>query len=199
MCRRKATELEDAMDAIRKFIAAIEMLGIDYYIGGSIASIVYGMARTTRDVDLILTVRPENVPLLVQGLESEFYVDRLAAERSIANGDYFNVLDLRTIFQVDVFTPKHSPWIEEQFRRRTIQVLGVGKASISAYLCSPEDVVLNKLEWFRLGNEVSQLQWEDAIGVLAVQRNRLDDAYLDSWATKLGLFELLSRARQRSP
>ena len=42
-----------------------------------------------------------------------------------------------------------------------------GSIASSAYgLASAEDVVLSKLEWFRLGNEVSQSQWRDVIGVL---------------------------------
>ena len=190
--------MDDAVGAIRRFVGVLQKLGIDYYIGGSIASIVYGKARTTRDVDFVLTIRPEDAPILVESLQGEFYVDRVAVERSIADRECFNALDLQTIFQVDVFTPDRSPWIEEQFRRRTMHILGVRDESVAVYLCSAEDVILNKLEWFRLGNEVSRLQWDDALGVLAVQRGRLDDAYLDSWATQLGLAQLLSRARQAS-
>jgi len=188
--------LDDAISAIRRFLVAIEGLGIDYYIGGSIASIVYGKARTTRDVDFILSLRPESAKELVAKLGDQFHVDLFAVERSISDGDCFNALDLETIFQVDVFTPKRSPWIDEQFRRRVFRDLGAGEASVGAFLCSAEDVVLNKLGWFRLGNEVSKLQWEDAVGVLEVQGVRLDFKYLDFWAKQLGLNHLLVRARE---
>lgn len=186
--------VNDATRAIRMFVDALDDLGFEYYIGGSMASIVYGKARTTRDVDFVLTVRPGDAERLVKRIAKDFHVDQVAVDRSIAEGDCFNALDLQNIFQVDVFTPLASPWIEEQFSRRRRQVLGGGGDAVEAYLCSPEDVVLNKLHWFRIGNEVSRLQWEDAVGVLVVQQGRLDETYLTRWAASLGLTDLLSRA-----
>lgn len=184
--------VNDAIEAIRKFVDAIQELGIPYYIGGSMASIVYGKARTTRDVDFVLTVNQEDAIRLVSRLQANFHIDLVAVNRAIEAGDCFNALDLETIFQADVFTPHPSPWIKEQFARRQIHLLGAGQESVEAYLCSPEDVILNKLQWFGLGNEASRLQWEDAVGVLEVQQ-ALDRGYLEKWARDLGLSGLLTR------
>ena len=56
-----------------------------------------------------------------------------------------------------------------------------------------EDVVLAKLEWFRLGGEVSERQWRDILGVLKTQRDSLDIAYLQHWAKALAVADLLER------
>ncbi len=56
------------------------------------------------------------------------------------------------------------------------------------------DIVLAKLEWYRLGGEVSDRQWQDVIGVLAVQAEGLDLDYLRRWAEQLGVRNLLERA-----
>ena len=61
---------------------------------------------------------------------------------------------------------------------------------------SPEDTLLHKLVWYRLGNEVSDRQWGDILGVLKVQSGSIDRAYLDRWAPQLGVSDLLQRARQ---
>ena len=62
-------------------------------------------------------------------------------------------------------------------------------------IASAEDVVLRKLEWFKPGNEVSDRQWYDLMGVLKVQGQRLDFAYLNQWARARGLASLLDRAK----
>lgn len=55
--------------------------------------------------------------------------------------------------------------------------------------------MLRKLDWYRRGGEVSERQWEDAVGVLATLGDRLDGAYLDQWAASPGGSDLLKRAR----
>ena len=63
-----------------------------------------------------------------------------------------------------------------------------------AYVSSAEDIVLSKLEWYRLGGEVSDLQWRDVLGVLIVQGDRLDRGYMQRMATSPGVADLLLRA-----
>jgi hypothetical protein len=61
---------------------------------------------------------------------------------------------------------------------------------------SPEDIILLKLEWFRIGGEMSERQWNDVLGVFEIQGSRLDQTYLDHWAPVIGVADLLARARQ---
>jgi hypothetical protein len=58
---------------------------------------------------------------------------------------------------------------------------------------SPEDTVLRKLAWYRLGREVSDRQWSDLEGILAVQGEDLDRDHLRRWAPRLGVEDLLER------
>lgn len=62
------------------------------------------------------------------------------------------------------------------------------------YLASPEDMILNKLEWYKMGGEVSDRQWNDILGVFKIQGETLDMAYLRKWAAQLSVSELLDRA-----
>ena len=57
---------------------------------------------------------------------------------------------------------------------------------------------LSKLEWFRLGDEVSRRQWDDVVGVLRVQHNALDRGYLLEWARQLGIADLVEKAWRES-
>ncbi|NJN82223.1 MAG: hypothetical protein HC802_08050 [Caldilineaceae bacterium] len=63
-----------------------------------------------------------------------------------------------------------------------------------AYVASAEETILAKLEWYRLGGEVSDRQWRDILGIFAVQGNRLDWEFLSRMAATLGVSDLLQRA-----
>ena len=57
-----------------------------------------------------------------------------------------------------------------------------------------EGTILAKLEWYRMGGEVSDRQWTDILGVLKVRAHDIGLDYLRRWAAELGLFDLLARA-----
>jgi hypothetical protein len=61
-------------------------------------------------------------------------------------------------------------------------------------LKSPEDPVLEKLEWFRRG-EASEPQWQDVLSILAAA-HELDQTYLERWSRELGIADLLDRAHK---
>jgi hypothetical protein len=174
-------------------IQALDALGVPYLIGGSLASAVHGVARATVDTDLVADLRPEHAEPLAQALRDAFYVDAESIQDAIRRRSSFNVIHLETMFKVDVFVRKRRPFDQAQFERRQAQVVATDPER-TAYVASPEDTVLAKLEWYRMGGEVSDRQWRDVLGVLKVQGERLDLAYLRRWADALGVANLLEKA-----
>ena len=81
-------------------------------------------------------------------------------------------------------------------RRRPVVLEDVPQEPIE--VVTPEDIILLKLEWYRLGDEVSDRQWNDVLKVMKIQADRLDQGYLDQWAQQLGVADLLARVRQES-
>ncbi len=58
----------EALGVTRQVTAVLEALGVPYVIGGSLASIVHGMVRTTLDADILAELQPEHAATLVAAL-----------------------------------------------------------------------------------------------------------------------------------
>jgi len=187
----------EPIQVTQKVIKAFNQLGIPYLIGGSFASTVYGDARSTMDADLVADIQPSQIPSLVTLLGDEFYISAEMILDAIQHTSSFNMVHLETMFKVDVFLLKRRPYDLIQMERRVAQSLGDGPED-QAYFCTAEDIILAKLEWYRLGDQVSERQWRDILGVLNLQSDRLDYDYLKKWASALGVNDLLDRAIQKT-
>lgn len=188
------TCMNDFLVALLAVVDLFDQLGIPYYVGGSLASSAHGVARATAHVDLVADLRAEHVPALVKQLQAEYYIDPSMIHDAITRCASFNLLHLATMIKLDVFLPKQRAFDAEVARRIQQDTLEEAPSARLVNLLSPEDAVLTKLEWYRAGNDVSERQWNDVLGVLKVQGELLDRAYLHYWAALLGIADLLERA-----
>ena len=190
---QKSNMLAEPLTITLLVIDAFEKLSVPYLIGGSLASALHGTARSTFDTDLVADIKIEQVESLVRMLVSEFYIDQSMILDAIHHKSSFNIIHLATMFKVDIFISRQRPFDRAQFERRAAQVIATDPERM-AYIASAEDTVLTKLEWYRLGGDVSERQWRDVLGVLKVQADRLDLAYLHRWAVELGVADLLAKS-----
>lgn len=188
----------DLLAATEPVADAFEKLGIAYCIGGSVASSAYGIPRSTMDVDMVSDLKAAHVRPLVGMLEPSYYIDENMILDAIKRRSSFNIIHLETMLKIDIFLAKSTPYDIETFKRRRKDTLDEEQNATEFYLVSPEDIILNKLAWFRLGGGVSERQWNDVLGVLKVQKNSLDIDYLKHWAPELGVENLLEKALQDS-
>jgi hypothetical protein len=180
--------------ALEPVINAFNDLGLSYYIGGSIASSAYGIARSTLDVDLILELDTSLIQPLVNKLKGEYYIDSEMIIDAIKKKTSFNIIHLKSMLKIDVFILKDQLYSKKAFDRKVKDKLDDEAESINIYLCSPEDIILHKLEWFKSGGEVSERQWLDILGVIKIQFEKLDNDYLKMWGKKIGVFSLLEKS-----
>ncbi len=175
---------------------ALEALKIPYVIGGSFASTAHGIPRATHNSDLVIGLRADQGELLtalVSRLDGAFLVSLDNALDALARHAAFNAIHLDSLFKVDLFIPRLRLFEQERLARGRPYVMAADPVR-TAVFSSPEDTILAKLEWYRLGNEVSEKQWSDIQGVLKLQGADLDYHYLRRWASTLGVADLLERA-----
>jgi len=187
-------KIPDILMALQPVIEAFEKLSIPYYIGGSIASSIYGMARATMDVDIVADINSNHISLLRQKLEKDYYIDEETIADAIGKRSSFNLIHLKSMIKIDVFIHKNEPYQNEALRRKIEENLDESEPSSKYYFSSPEDIVINKLQWYEIGGRVSERQWLDIIGVIKVQCDSLNKKYLQDWSNKLGLYDLLEKA-----
>jgi len=185
--------LAEPIQITHRLARQFEQLGIQYFVGGSLASSMHGIPRATNDVDIVADIRYEQIPDLVNALETEFYIDAGMIREAIQRQGSFNVIHLTTMFKVDIFILKADVPSQEEMRRR-------GQYQISdapdqrLFLASAEDVIVHKLYWYQLSGCLSERQWTDVLGVLQVQGEQLDYKYLERMAHQRGVHDLLTQA-----
>jgi hypothetical protein len=178
------------LDILAIVVEALERAGGRYLVGGSLASSASGEPRQTNDIDLAVELSTADVPDFVAGLGSDFYADSGDIRDAFRRGLSANLVHLPSGLKIDMFPKGPGPFDDSEFqRRRLVNLEGVR----SFYLESPEDTVIRKLIWYRKGDEVSERQWSDVLGILRVQGERLDTSYLRRWAAETGVSDLLER------
>ena len=181
--------------AFRRLVEAFEKLKIPFYVGGSVASSIHGVARATMDVDFVAGIQRWHIGALERDVGKEFYVDPEMAARALEARRSFNLIHYATSYKFDVFPLTEDPFQVAQYeRRRRHKVSLTGEEQFEVPVASAEDTLLNKLAWYRAGGEASERQWSDIRGIVAIQGGRLDCEYMRRWAQYLKVEALLERA-----
>lgn len=171
--------------------AILDAIGVRHTIGGSIAASFAGEPRSTIDIDFVVALTPAHVAPLTAALSPEFYVAEDALRRAVETRGTANVIHQESQIKVDLFVSGGTPLDDQQLARRQRVEVRPGQV---IYIHPPEDILLQKLRWYRNGGNVSDRQWRDIIGIVRAQGERLNRAYLAQHAPALEVASLLDRA-----
>jgi hypothetical protein len=172
--------------------AALEGAGVPYMVTGSFASSIHGVPRATQDIDIVIEpTRAQLADLIAKFTEPNYASDSDDAFEAFRHRSMFSVIDRRGTWKIDFILRKDRPFSKREFgRRKQIEILGV-----SIYAATPEDVLLAKLEWAKLGESERQLR--DAAGIIEIQGEKLDLEYVERWVAALDIEDQWRAVREK--
>lgn len=173
------------IELIDTFIRPLNEHGIRYIITGSVASMVYGEPRLTNDVDVVLDIKPGDIPKLIAAFpEADFYlppVEVIETELLRGSRGHFNIISQNSMLKADIYLVGAD----------AIQLWGMAEARIleidnqKISFAPPEYVIIRKLEFYREGH--SQKHLRDIAAMLAESFAEIDQEILLKHIVQLGL------------
>ena len=184
-------------DFVGLFIRPLEALGVPYMITGGVASVIFGDPRFTRDIDIVLQLKPEDVERLVSAFDlGDFYVPPLEALRMEAariRHGHFNIIHRSSALRADVYLlgddPLHA-WGFDRRRRIPLEATAI-------WVAPPEYVILRKLEYTASSGSTRHLR--DIAMMLRISGELIDREAMEAWVRRLGLDAVWESAKAYEP
>jgi hypothetical protein len=177
------------LELLKKTVRSLEREDIPYMLTGSLVSSFQGNPRSTHDIDIIISIRMDDIPGIMEIFDPKrFYINRDSVKEAIINKSQFNVLDTEEGNKIDFWILTDSDFDKSRFaRRQKIEIFG-----FKAYLSAPEDTIIQKLIWSKLSGG-SKKQYEDALSVYELQYGDLDIEYMDYWSKQSDIEDLYGK------
>jgi len=180
----------DLVSLLKKVVNKLEKLKIPYMITGGIAVSFWGLPRTTHDLDIVIKIKEKDKEKIIEAFKKEFYISERAVTEAIRNQSTFNLIHYRSGLKIDFWMAKETDFGNLEFRRRKKRKT-FGK---KIYFISPEDLILEKLLWFKESQSTRHL--EDIEGILKISKVNID--YIKKWAKKHSTIEIFDKILKRS-
>jgi len=182
--------MKSAHDVFAEVIAIIERLNVPYMIGGSVAAMAYGEPRLTLDMDVVVDLNLRQAREFSESFGQEYYVSLESVQEAIRNGGHFNIIQSEAGIKIDFYVLGQDEFSKEGFKRKREESFDEERMAVFA---SPEDTIIRKLEWFKMGE--SQKHIDDIKGILKISSPKIDLSYIDKWAIKIGVQDIWQKLK----
>ncbi|MFH1423139.1 MAG: hypothetical protein ABIH42_10560 [Planctomycetota bacterium] len=176
-------------ELLNKVVSALNSVGIEYMLTGSVVSSLQGEPRSTHDIDVVVAINEITAKKLINSLSMPgFYLSKESVFEAVSLKSMFNLIEVNTGDKVDFYILKDIPFDHSCFTRKYVEEI----FGLQVFVSRPEDTILAKLRWAELCGG-SDKQLTDALRVYEVQFGSLDMEYLHSWINTLGLEKLFQK------
>jgi hypothetical protein len=179
-------------NAFNSLVGALRYLKVRHSVVGSVASSVRGIFRATVDTDVVAEIAANQAAEFAEILGPDWYADPDQARSSIRAGRSFNVIHMLSGEKFDIF-PALTDFHTSELDRATDVIFQLPDGAVRASVSTAEDILLAKLRWYADGGGIPDRQWNDIGGIIS-NNPALDMPYLNTWAARLEVTDLLARA-----
>ena len=180
--------MSEELEILKIVVERLERSRVPYFISGSMAANYYSVPRMTRDIDIVVELKPAHLKLFVESFRNDFYVEEESIRDEVNRRGMFNLIHKEYAFKVDFIIRKETEFQDSCFKRRREVCLG----DYDAWVISPEDLVIAKLLWAK--DSLSDLQLRDVKNLLLTAGNP-DTAYLEQWVNRLSLKDVYEKVK----
>jgi len=178
-------------DALIRLIRTLEEVEVPYMIVGSYSSNFYGIPRSTKDADLVVSLDHADWEKLCSLLPSGLALEPQSSFEMVTSTRKELIKVKDSPFEIELFHLSEDAHDSARFARRQKVEIAPG---VSACLPTAEDVIIQKLRWGRVAKRTKD--FADVVAVLQVQGpDRLDWSYIEDWCTKHQTLKLLAAAK----
>ena len=180
----------DLVSLLKLVIKKLEKLEIPYMLTGGLAVSFWGLPRTTHDIDIIIKAKREDKDKIVNIFKKDFYISEEAVSQAIEQSFTFNIIHYKAGLKIDFWLTKKDPFGILEFQRKQKKKI-FGK---EIFIISPEDLILEKLLWYKKGESPRHL--EDIAGIIEISKPDIN--YIKVWAIQestIEIFEEILRNR----
>ena len=180
-------------ELLKKVVVVFEQLKIPYLVTGSVAAMAYGEPRLTNDIDIVAEISDRHITDLIKAFPAgEFYISEQMIRQAIQHLGQFNIIHPVSGLKVDVIIRKNTPFDDSRFQR--IKRIHPAE-SYQANFAAPEEVIIKKMEFYRMGGSEKHLR--DITGILKISGPEIDLSYISAWAQRLDLIDIWEAVQKR--
>ena len=180
--------MSEELEILKIVTQRLNKAHIAYMISGSIAGNYYTVPRMTRDIDIVIELKGEDVDKFVTLFQSDFYTDKEMIKKEVLQEGIFNLIHNQYIIKIDFIIRKGSEFQNAAFSRRKKALI----ENTPMWFISAEDLILAKLHWAK--DSHSEMQLKDVRNLIETVDN-LDLKYIENWISGLSLEQIYKEAK----
>jgi hypothetical protein len=173
------SNVESIFSLLKLVTEKLDSIKIPYMLSGSMAMNVYTVPRMTRDIDIVVALFQQHIPLLTESFGEGFYFYPEEVKEEIGREGMFNIIHHDSGQKVDFIIRKSSPFHIGEFKRRVNNY----DYGFNLYIATPEDLIISKLIWVQ--QLTSDTQLRDIQNLLRL--STIDKSYIEKWVVQLKL------------